>query len=356
MVDEGQLLWTPGRTFAESSNVAAFMRWLEAERGLVFHDYNAVWGWSVERLEDFWQAIWDYFEIHSVSPPTSVLSSRAMPGTRWFEGARVNYAEHVLRHEKSGDPGRPVLRHCSELRELQSLSWGELGRQVRTLATELRNLGIEPGDRVAAYMPNIPETVVAMLATTAIGAVWSTAAPEFGVETVVDRFSQTAPKLMFVTDGYRYGGKDFKRCGHIADIVAAVDSIETLVVLNYLDADASLPSTRANVVSWESLLQNPSDDDPSFRFEYVGSDHPLWILFSSGTTGLPKPIVHSHIGILLEHYKSSAFHLNLKPDSCMFFYSTTGWMMWSTLMWAPLLNASSVLYDGHPAYPDPDFL
>jgi acetoacetyl-CoA synthetase len=356
MVDEGQLLWMPSKAFAESSNVAAFMRWLRTERGLAFKDYGALWRWSVDQLEDFWQAIWDYFDIHSASPATSVLGSRSMPGARWFEGARVNYAEHVLRHENSGDFNRPVLHHCSELRELQSMSWSDLGRQVRILATELRKLGVKPADRVVAYMPNIPETVIAMLATTAIGAVWSTAAPEFGVETVVDRFSQTAPKLMFVVDGYRYGGKDFDRRGHIAEIVGAVASIETVVFLNYLDANASWLPAPPRVVSWHSLLDHPPVDAASFRFEYVSSDHPLWILFSSGTTGLPKAIVHSHVGVLLEHYKSSAFHLNVRPGSCMLFYSTTGWMMWNTLMWAPLMNASAVLYDGHPAHPDPDSL
>lgn len=356
MVDEGQLLWTPARSFAESSNVASFMRWLDAERGLAFDSYDALWRWSVDRVEDFWQAIWDYFELHSVSRATSVLNSRSMPGAGWFEGTRVNYAQHVLRHENSGDPGRPVLHHCSELRDLDSLSWGEFGNQVRVLATELRRIGIKRGDRVAAYMPNIPETVVAMLATVAIGAVWSAAAPEFGVETVVDRFSQIVPKLLFVTDGYRFGGKDFDRRAQIADIAGAVVSIETIVVLNYLDSTASFPSSRADVISWESLVDRPAIDAASFQFDHVSSEHPLWILFSSGTTGLPKAIVHNHTGILLEHYKSSAFHLNLKPGSSMFFYSTTGWMMWNTLMWAPLMNGTSVLYDGHPAHPDPDCL
>jgi acetoacetyl-CoA synthetase len=356
MVDEGQLLWTPGREFAEGSNLFAFMKWLRSERGRSFAQYDDLWRWSVEDLESFWQAIWDYFKIHSTSPATAVLSSRNMPSARWFEGSSVNYAEHVLRHENSGDPGRTVFQHCSEVRELGTMSWADLGAQVRILATELRRLGLKPGDRVVAYMPNIPETIVAMLATTAIGCVWSTAAPEFGVKTVVDRFSQTSPKLMFASDGYRYGGKDFDRRAHVAEIVSAVESIETVVSLGYLNAYASWPKMRANVASWSAMLDRQPIDPSLFEYEYVGCEHPLWILFSSGTTGLPKPIVHGHVGILLEHYKSAAFHLNIKPDAAMFFYSTTGWMMWNTLMRAPLMNASAVLYDGHPAYPTSDFL
>ena len=356
MVEEGELLWTPSHEFAEGSNVARFMRWLKATRGLDFKDYGALWQWSVTELEEFWQAIWDYFDIRSTAPATGVLSSRQMPGALWFQGTRVNYAEHVLRHETSGDPNRLVLQHCSELRDLKALSWAELGRQVRILATELRKLGIKPGDRVVAYMPNIPETVIAMLAATAIGAVWSTAAPEFGVNTVVDRFAQIAPKLIFVADGYRYGGKDFDRRGQVAEIIAAVPGIETVVTLNYLDPNAAWPDFSPRTLSYDNLLDHPAIDPSTFQFEHVASDHPLWILFSSGTTGLPKPIVHGHQGILLEHYKSAAFHLNLKPGSVMYFYSTTGWMMWNTLMWAPLMNASTVLYDGHPAQPTPDFL
>ena len=356
MDEKARLLWKGSPGFIESSNLSAFMQWLRDTRGLDFDGYEGLWRWSVESLEDFWQAIWDYFDLHSTTPVTTVLSSRHMPGARWFEGTHVNYAEHVLRHENDGDPGRPVFRHCSELRPLAEMSWRELGDQVRRLAAELRARGVRPGDRVVAYMPNIPETIVAMLATTAIGGVWSTAAPEFGAKTVIDRFSQTRPKVLFAADGYRYGGKDFDRREQIAEIVKAVDSVETVVWLSYLKPGSPPPQLLPNVVPWAALFGAPPVDRAGFRYEYVASDHPLWILFSSGTTGLPKPIVHGHVGILLEHYKSAAFHLNLKPGSCMFFYSTTGWMMWNTLLWAPLMNGISVLYDGHPAYPEPDFL
>ncbi|MCI9867318.1 acetoacetate--CoA ligase [Rhizobium skierniewicense] len=356
MVAEGQLLWTPSADFADGSNIAAHMHWLKSERGLDFADYAALWAWSVEDLPGFWKSIWDYFEIHSPSPIETVLSSLEMPGAEWFRGATVNYAEHVLRHENSGDSSRPFLYHCSEIRDYASVSWQEVGSKVRILAQQLRAMGIGAGDRVVAYMPNIPEAVIAMLATTAIGAVWSAAAPEFGTQTVVDRFGQIAPKLLFAADGYRYAGKDFDRRTQIREIVQSVPSIEKIVWFNYLNEDAPPADLGAEIVHLGDLLDSPPIDPADFRYEYVDGRHPLWILFSSGTTGLPKPIVHGHIGILLEHYKSAAFHLNLKPGRTMYFYSTTGWMMWNTLMWAPLMNAAAVLYDGHPAHPEPDFL
>lgn len=356
MVAEGQLLWTPSADFVDGSNIAAYMLWLKSERGLDFVDYAALWAWSVEDLPGFWKSIWDYFEIHSPSPIETVLSSLEMPGAEWFRGATVNYAEHVLRHENVGDSSRPFLYHCSEIRDYASVSWQEVGSKVRILAQQLRAMGIGAGDRVVAYMPNIPEAVIAMLATTAIGAVWSAAAPEFGTQTVVDRFGQIAPKLLFAADGYRYAGKDFDRRTQIREIVQSVPSIEKIVWFNYLNEDAPPADLSAEVVHLEDLLDSPPIDPADFRYEYVDGRHPLWILFSSGTTGLPKPIVHGHIGILLEHYKSAAFHLNLKPGRTMYFYSTTGWMMWNTLMWAPLMNAAAVLYDGHPAHPEPDFL
>jgi len=353
-MNEGELLWTPDPADAATTAVAAFMRRLTDERGLSFATYEELWQWSVRDLDGFWSAVWDFFEVHSTQPYERVVDSRAMPGAVWFRGSRVNYAEHLLRHERRAAPGEAALVHSSELRPLAKMSWQELGGAVRVLATQLRALGVGPGDRVAAYMPNIPETVIAMLATTAIGAVWSSAAPEFGARTVIDRFAQIEPKLIFAADGYRFGGRDFDRASEIRTILAALPTVERVVWLPYLDAESHAPV--ANAVAWPALMDHPSIDADAFAYEYVEHDHPLWVLFSSGTTGLPKPIVHGHAGTLLEHLKSTGLGQNLSPDTRMFFYTTTGWMMFNALVSALLQGSSVVLYDGHPAHPTPALL
>lgn len=357
MIEESQFLWQADDARLGRSNIAAFTRWLDDSRSLAFDSYQDLWQWSVDDIDGFWSAIWDYFDILHDGDPTQVRHGTRMQDMRWFPQTRLNYAEHVLRHEQSGDPARDFLTHSSELRPLASCSWAEMGAQVRRLATALRARGIGPGDYVAAYMPNILETTVAMLATTAVGATWANAAPEFGAQTVIDRFSQIKPKLVFAANGYRYGGKDFDRRGQIAQILQALPSVEQLVWLDYLPdlppaaaTDAPVPSG-VSQLAWQDMLAGPDIAADDFRYERVGSDHPLWVLFSSGTTGLPKAIVHSHHGIVLEHYKSAAFHFEIRRDDCLFFYSTTGWMMWNTLMQGPLMNARVVLYDGHPAWP-----
>ncbi|GAB4362743.1 MAG: acetoacetate--CoA ligase [Oricola sp.] len=351
MVEEGEWLWEAPESRRNGANITKYMNWL-AERGHRFDGYRDLWSWSVSDIGAFWQSIWDYFDVIADGEVESVVTDNPMPRTRWFTGTRLNYAEHVLRHETTGDPARCMLRHASELRELDTVSWSEVAGAVRKLATRLRAMGIGRGDRVVAYMPNIPETAIAMLATTAIGAVWSSAAPEFGAQTVIDRFGQIGPKLVFAANGYRYGGKDFDRTGDLAQIVGALPSAKYLVMLDYQPAAQKAPAFHGKTVTWEELLSGPEVPAERFSFERVRSDHPLWILFSSGTTGLPKPIVHGHHGIVLEHCKSAAFHFELKPGDALFFYSTTGWMVWNTLMWGPLMNGEAVLYDGHPAYPD----
>jgi len=351
MIEEGELLWEASEGRRDGANITHYMTWL-AERGHSFDGYRDLWEWSVSDLSGFWQSIWDYFEVISDGDLEAVVTDDPMPRTRWFTGTRLNFAEHVLRHETTGDPARPMLRHASELRELDAMSWAEVAGAVRKLATKLRAMGIGPGDRIVAYMPNIPETVIAMLATTAIGAVWSSAAPEFGAQTVIDRFGQIEPKLVFAANGYRYGGKDFDRTGDLEQIVGALPSADCLVMLDYQPAAQKAPAFRGKTMSWEEMLSGPDVAAQDFAFERVPSDHPIWILFSSGTTGLPKPIVHGHHGIVLEHYKSAAFHFELQQGGALFFYSTTGWMVWNTLMWGPLMNGEAVLYDGHPAFPD----
>ena len=334
--------------------MARFMRWLAAERGHSFATYEELRRWSVTDLDGFWAAVWDFFEVRSSRPYDRVLSSRTMPGAVWFAGSRVNYAEHVLRHELVAQPEETALAHSSELRPLAQMSWIELGASVRVVATRLRELGVQPGDRVSAYMPNIPETVIAMLAVTAIGAVWSSAAPEFGARTVIERFAQIEPSVLFVADGYRFGGKDYDRAAEIRAILAELPSVRRVVWLSYLHPDA--PPAIPGAMSWAELLDHPPVDAASFAYERVAEDHPLWVLFSSGTTGLPKPIVHGHVGTLVEHLKGTGLGQNLGPASRMFFYTTTGWMMFNALVSALVQGASIVLYDGHPAYPTPALL
>ena len=348
MTPEGTILWEASQDRRDTLNLTKFLAFL-ANRGQYFQGYQDLWQWSVTDLPGFWSAITAYFDLILEGSPTAILTDAPMPHTRWFTGTRMNYAEHVLRHEHTGDPARVMLHHSSELRPMQTASWADIGGAVRKLATKLRAMGLGPGDRIVAYMPNLPETVIAMLATTAIGAIWSSAAPEFGAQTVIDRFGQIAPKLVFAVTGYRYGGKDFDRSADLTRILAALPSVEHLVLLDYLPG-ASAPGHPAT--AWDDMLAGSDIQAEAFHYTRVPSDHPLWVLFTSGTTGLPKPIVQGHHGIVLEHYKSAAFHFELLPGGALFFYSTTGWMVWNTLMWGPLMNGRAVLYDGHPSFPD----
>ncbi len=354
-MNEGELLWTPATKAVARTQVTRFMRFVAQTRGRTFATYDALWRWSVDDLDGFWAGVWEFYGVHSVAPYESVLDSRNMPGAVWFRGSRVNYAEHMLRHERDAAPAEAAFVHSSELRPLAQMTWYELGNAVRLLATRLRELGIVPGDRVVSYMPNVPETAVAMLATTAIGAVWSSAAPEFGARTVTDHFAQIEPKLAFVADGYRFGGKDYDRAPEIRTILAALPTVQHVVWLAYL-FPATKPIPVDGAIPFASLQSGPPVDAADFRYEYVAEDHPLWILFSSGTTGLPKAIVHGHVGVLVEHLKSTGLGQDLDASSRSFFYSTTGWMMWNALLSALLQGACVVLYDGHPAHPSPELL
>jgi acetoacetyl-CoA synthetase len=347
-VGEGDLLWTPGPERAEGSNLAAFQRWLAAERGLRFAGYHELWRWSVTDLEAFWQAIWDWFEVSASAPPTRVLGRRAMPGAQWFPGARLNYAEHVLRRAR---PGTDALLHRGETTELAGMPWEELADQVRTLATWLRGAGVRPGDRVVAYLPNVPQAVVAMLAATAVGAVWASCPPDFGWQGVLDRFRQLEPKVLFAVDGYRFGGRDFDRREELRGVLAGLPTVERVVQLRLLHPSEPATAGRG-ALPWQAALAGPPVPAEGFRFEQVAFDHPLWVLFSSGTTGLPKALVHGHGGILLEQLKLQAFHLDLRAGDRLFFYTTTGWMMWNFLASSLLLGVVPVLYDGSPLHPD----
>lgn len=356
-VREGQLLWQPDAATVANSQLQRYLEWLARERGVRLSDYEALWRWSVAEPERFWESLWDRFDVRSSTPYTSVIDSQQMPGAKWFEGSRVNYAEHLLRYEEVAARDAVALLHASELGPLEEMTWAELGRQVRVLATELRALGIAPGDRIVSYMPNTPHTAIAMIATTAIGAVWSSAAPEFGTRTVIDRFAQIEPKLLFAADGYRFAGKNFDRRQEVAEIVTALPTLTHVVWLPFLDKAARPPHAAGagspEYLDWSRVLDRATVPRERFEFTRVGCTHPLWILFSSGTTGLPKAIVHGHVSMLVEHLKLAHLHMDLAPGSRLFFYTTSGWMMWNVVIGALLAGATSVLYDGSPVHPDP---
>lgn len=354
-IPEGALLWRPSEQFARSSNMARYMAWLKETRGLDFAKYEPMRQWSVDKLEDFWASLWDHFQVHSTTGYKRVLDTRSMPGCRWFEGSQVNYAEHILRAEADASPGKIALYHASERAGLAAITWHELGRQVRVLATQMRALGVRPGDRVVSYMPNIPETIVAVLASAAVGAIWASSAPEFGVKTVIDRFGQIRPKLLFTCDGYRFNGKDYSREGEVRELVAQLTTLEKVVCVPVLNRNRSDAIVDKGLL-WADLMSAPDVPREQFIYEYVPYDHALWVLFSSGTTGLPKAIAQSHVGIVLEHYKLACLHMGLTPDSVMFFYSTAGWMMWNVVVSSLLAGGAIVLYDGSPMYPDQDCL
>jgi acetoacetyl-CoA synthetase len=355
-------LWRPSERDRESAEMTRFMHWAAERAGRAFADYGELWQWSVSEIEQFWAAVWEYCGVRASCPYEQVLDSRAMPGARWFAGAELNYAENMLMR-RDRDPDAVAVLHASELRELDSLTWAQLSTQVADVAAGLRALGVERGDRVVAYMPNIPETLVALLAVASIGAIWSSAAPEFGARSVIDRFAQIEPAVLLAVDGYRHGGRDYDRTEPLEAILAELPSVRHTVLLPYLSSDASAAGLTGGMI-WSELVElgrssggdgreDQADGHAGApRFEQVPFDHPLWVLYSSGTTGLPKAIVHGHGGILLEQLKKSWLHLDLRAGDRMFWFTTTGWMMWNFLIGALFTDAAIVLYDGSPGHPD----
>jgi acetoacetyl-CoA synthetase len=346
-------LWEPSEDDRAAAEMTRFMRFAAQRSGRELTSYDELWRWSVAELEDFWAAVWEFCGVRASTGYERVLDERRMPGAKWFAGSQLNYAENMLSQRSREADATGGLRdreaiavvHCSELRELSELTWGELSDAVAAAAGGLRALGVGRGDRVVAYMPNIPETLIAFLATASLGAVWSSAAPEFGARSVIDRFAQIEPKVLLAVDGYRHGGKDFDRTAVVDQIRAELPTVEHTVLLAYLDDGARLDDARG----WGELLELGAGAE--LVFEQVPFDHPLWVLYSSGTTGLPKAIVQGHGGILVEQLKKR-LHMNLRPGDRMFWFTTTGWMMWNFLVGCLLSDAAIVLYDGSPAHPD----
>ncbi len=341
-------LWEPSETMRQQANVTNYMHWLAEHRGLHFETRNALWQWSIDYLEGFWASLWDYFSVITSKPYTSVLVERKMPGAVWFPGAELNYAEHVFRNASTT---RPAILFRSERHVLREVSWDELTYKVGAIAHALREMGVERGDRVVAYMPNIPETLMAFLACASVGVIWSSCAPDFGVNSVIDRFQQIEPKVLFVVDGYQYGGKTFDRRAIVAELQKALPTVQKTVLFPYLLGEAE-PISLANTLAWSEILAHPSQ----LTFEQVPFDHPLWVLYSSGTTGLPKAIVQGHGGILLEHLKNVSLELDLKEGDRFFWFTTTGWMMWNLLIGGLLGGTTILMYDGSPGYPDINML
>lgn len=346
MADVPELLLPAPVRPREGSETARYLAWLDTERGLQFEDWNALHRWSIDRLEDFWQSIWDFFEVVSHTPAAGVLTERRMPGAEWFAGSTLNLAEHALR--PGGDDDAIAVHAYSQTRDEIEFTVGELRERVAQVRAGLQELGVRSGDRVASYLPNIPEALIAYLATASLGAIWAACAPEFGRKSVLDRLGQIEPVVLFAVDGYRYGEKTIDRRDDVRVIRKGLPSVRTVVSVPYLGDGVE------DAVSWDELRERGAASGRPIAFEAVPFDHPLSVLFTSGTTGLPKPIVHGHGGIILEHLKNHALHWDLGPGDRLMWFSITSWMVWNALVSALMLRAAVVLIDGNPMAPDGD--
>ena len=350
-------LWQPSAGRIDKAGITRLQRWLAAERGRRFDSYEALWQWSVDDLEGFWGAIWDFCGVKSHSPYSQVLAEREMPHAKWFPGATLNYAEHMLAHARRPDAGtRLALVFQSELCPRTPITWAQLAATTGALTATLSGLGVAQGDRVVGYLPNIPEALASLLAVASMGAIWSGSSPDMGPVSVLDRFRQIEPKVLIAVDGYRYGGKDFDRRDTLLELVAQLPSVQTVVLVSSLDPAATMAAIepagqagrRVAVVPWAQAVATPAA--PVFRA--VPFDHPLWIVYSSGTTGMPKPIVHGHGGTVIENLKVGTCHFDIGEDDRFFWFSSTNWVMWN--LWAStlMLGCTAIQFDGNPGYPD----
>ena len=369
--DYGEVLWEPGPEVIDQARITQYLRWLAEHHGVAAADYQDLWEWSVGEPGAFWDSLWEYFGVLGQRGDGPALSGQ-LPGATWFPGATLNYARNALRTART-DPGRVAIIACAEDAPPRAFTYGELAAEVGRVRGALRALGVGQGDRVAAFLPNIPEALIGLLATASLGAIWSSCSPDFGAHSVIDRFAQIRPTVLFTVGGYRYGGKEFSRDEAVGEIVAGLPGLAAVIMVDSPGAaapdagspDAASPrlgpATRAaagragvRTLSWSDLPAAAGDGQP--EFVEVPFDHPLWVLYSSGTTGLPKAIMHGHGGIVLEHLKALGLHQDLGPGDVFFWYTTTGWMMWNYLASGLLAGTTVVLYDGSATYPGTDAL